>query len=269
MLRLELQIHDSIPIEAAAMVPDRLVGKTVAEIARLPLFHGNRPILLADAFQISGDASDGIVEISGDCTRIKNLGKEMKAGQLTVHGNAGMHLGADMTGGRIDVHGCVGDWLGAEMHDGHIHIHGSAGNLAGAAYRAEPIGMRGGVILIDGDAGDEIGANMRRGLIAVGGRCGDMPGISMIAGSIFAFGGIGARPGAGMKRGSIVVLNGPVELPPTFRGNGDCDPVFLHLYIRQLRSWGFTTGKMSKLFRRFSGDLLTLGKGEILVALPD
>ncbi len=89
----------------------------------------------------------------------------------------------------------------------------------------------------------------------------------MVAGSIFAFGGIGIRPGAGMKRGSIVVLHGSAEICPTFRFDCDYEPVFLQLYFKQLAAMGFTASCSPKKFRRFSGDLLTLGKGEILVAV--
>lgn len=269
MLTLTHDRSDSLPIEAEAIVPDRLAGKTLAEIAALAILHGNRELRLNEVFQIAGDASDGRIEVVGDCSTIKNLGRGMASGHLTVRGSAGLHLGAEMKGGRIDVYGNVDDWLGAEMRGGTIHVHGHAKSLVGAAYRGGTKGMRGGTILIDGDAGHEVGANMRRGLIAIGGTCGDFAGVSMLAGSIFACGGIGRRPGAGMKRGSIIVLNGNVEIPPTFRHDCDYEPVFVPLYLRQLRAWGFIAGNnIGRLFRRFSGDLLTLGKGEILLSLP-
>jgi formylmethanofuran dehydrogenase subunit C len=132
--------------------------------------------------------------------------------------------------------------------------------------------MRGGAILADGDAADEVGASMRRGLIAIGGRCGSLAGVSMIAGTLIACRGLGPRPGAGMKRGSLIVLAGqgePIEPPPTFRRAADYDPAFLHLYLNKLRSAGFALPPIERgqLFRRYAGDLLSLGKGEILVAI--
>lgn len=269
MLRLTLRAPDAIPWETDVVAPDRLASLSNSQIAALPAFHGNRTHELGELFHVEGDARDLQVEIEGDCSRIKGLGRNMAAGRLTIRGNAGLHVGAEMTGGSIEVHGDIDDWLGAEMRGGRIHVHGNAKNLVGAAYRGASKGMRGGVILIDGDAGNEVGAHMRRGLIAIGGACGDFAGVSMLAGSLFAMGGVGRRPGAGMKRGSIVIMTGPVEMPPTFRSAGEYPFVFVQLYLRQLREWGFIIPRWDgdKLFRRFSGDLLTLGKGEILVAL--
>src|SRR5437879_5404101 len=238
MLRLQYTSSTTIPVEAEAITPDHLAGKSVAEIAALPVQHGNAPAPLGEFFRIEGDAGDREVVIEGDCTRVKLLGAGMGRGRLTVHGNVGMHLGAEMTGGEIHVHGRAGDWVGAEMRGGRIHVHGDAGHLVGAGYRGSAAGMRGGVILVDGKAGNEIGNGMRRGLIAIGGDTGDFPGVSMIAGSLFIGGQPGIRLGAGMKRGSIVLLNSKPALLPTFRFDCVYQPVFLRLYLRQLQAWG-------------------------------
>jgi formylmethanofuran dehydrogenase subunit C len=269
MLRLIVKELDRIPVDAEAIAPDRLAGMPGSEIAAMPIRHGNRELRIADLFEVDGDAGDSCVEIVGDCSSIKGLGSGMASGRLTIHGNAGMHTGAVMSGGRIDVYGDAADWLGAEMRGGAIRVHGNTGDCAGSAYRGGRMGMRGGIILIDGDAGEETGASMRRGLIAVGGRCGGMAGVSMIAGSLLACRGIGPRPGAGMRRGSIIVMDGLVEPPPTFfRHTADYDPAFLRLYFSYLRSEGFPLPAIepARLFRRYAGDLLALGKGEILVA---
>src|SRR5205085_12648681 len=135
-----------------------------AEIAALPVRHGNRSARLADFFTITGDPSDAQVRIEGDCRRVTHLGAGMIGGQLTIGGPAGTHLGSRMTGGTIEVHGDADDWVGAEMRGGRIHIHGSAGDHAGAAYPGARRGMRGGVLLIDGDVGDALGTVMRRGV---------------------------------------------------------------------------------------------------------
>jgi formylmethanofuran dehydrogenase subunit C len=129
--------------------------------------------------------------------------------------------------------------------------------------------MRGGTITVDGNAGHEVGANLRRGLIAVQGNLGDFAGISMIAGSIFVGGSLGKHPGAGMKRGTILTLRPVPELPPTFRFDCEYQPTFLRLYFRHLRSIGFSLPESlsQSCFRRYSGDLLALGKGEILERL--
>lgn len=267
MLRLRYHGSTSIPIEAECITPDRLLGKSVAEIAALPVHHGNLSVPLGEFFHVEGDAGDGDIVVEGDCDRVKWLGAGMSRGRLAIHGNAGMHLGAEMKGGVLQVYGQAGDWAGAEMRGGLLHAHGDAGHLAGAAYRGSRAGMRGGVLLIDGKAGNEIGATMRGGLIVVGGASGDFPGVSMIAGSIFLFGDGGGRPGAGMKRGTLVFFAAAPPLLPTFRPACVYRPLFLELYLRKLRSWGFAVDERFQggRWQRWTGDSVAAGKGEILI----
>ena len=156
------------------------------------------------------------------------------------------------------------------MRGGLVRVAGNAGHLLGAAYRGSPKGMRGGTILVEGSAGNEAGCAMRRGLIAVGGAVGDFAGVMMLAGSIFVFGRLGIRPGAGMKRGTLVTVardgNAP-RLLPTFRFDCEYRPPWLPLYARRLRALGFPVpeGLAGTPCRRYSGDFIELGKGEILV----
>jgi formylmethanofuran dehydrogenase subunit C len=267
MLTLTYRGTSTIPLEAECVRPDHLAGLSNDEIARLTVFHGNVEVPLSEFFTVAGDAADGEVLVEGDCSRVKMLGAGMASGRLTIRGPVGCHLGAEMTGGRIEVFGNAADWVGAEMRGGRIHVHGDAGHLVGSAYRGSRRGMLGGAILIDGNAGNEIGATMRRGLIAVGGRSGDFPGVSMIAGTILLFGEPGIRLGVGMKRGTIGVLSGVVPLLPSFRRSCDYEPTFLGLYLRQLRAWGFAVpeGLFGRPMTRWCGDLVSLGKGEILM----
>lgn len=267
MLRLTYRGTTTIPIEAECLTPNNLAGKSAAEIARLPVQHGNAVVSLGEFFNIAGDSEEGEIVLEGDCSRVKWIGAGMTSGRMTIHGNVGMHLGAEMIGGEIVVHGDAGDWAGAELRGGRIHVHGNAGHLVGGAYRGSPVGMRNGVILVDGNAGNEIGAAMRRGLIAIGGSTGDFAGVGMIAGSLFILGEPGVRSGAGMKRGTIAVLGGKTAVLPTFRVDCVYKPTFLAIYLRQLRAWGFAVPEacLSGLWRRYSGDLVALGKGEILL----
>ncbi len=266
MLRLTYHGTTTIPVEAECITPDNLAGKSADEVARLPVQHGNTAVPLGEFFRVEGDAADGEVVVEGDCARVKLIGAEMKTGRITVHGNVGMHLGAEMRGGEILVHGNAGDWVGAEMRGGHIHVHGDAGHLVGAGYRGSRLGMRGGAILIDGKAGNEVGSTMRRGLIAVGGAAGDFAGVGLIAGTVFVFGEPGVRVGAGMKRGTIALFSGPQQLLPTFRFDCVYRPVFVRLYLRRLAAWGFRAAEPFRegAYRRYSGDLVALGKGEVL-----
>jgi formylmethanofuran dehydrogenase subunit C len=268
MLRLRYHGTSPIPIEADCLTPDNLAGKSLAEIAALPVQHGNRTEPLGAFFDIDGDSADREIRIDGDCSKVKRIGLAMNSGRIVASGNVGMHVGAELSGGELVVEGDASDWIGAEMTGGRIHVHGSAGNLAGAAYRGSRRGMRGGVLLIDGNAGRELGATLRRGLIAVGGSVGDFAGANLIAGSIFLFGRPGVRFGAGMKRGTVALLGESAEVLPTFAAACDYAPVFLSLYLRKLAAWGFgpaaAAGRAVRC-RRYVGDLASLGKGEILI----
>jgi formylmethanofuran dehydrogenase subunit C len=130
--------------------------------------------------------------------------------------------------------------------------------------------MTGGEIVIEGNAGNEIGHAMRRGLIVVGGAVGDFVGAEMIAGSTFVLGNSGSRHGAGMKRGTIGLF-GPAapEMLPTFREAGVVQPLFLNLFASRLASLGFADAERLQdlAARRFCGDLLESGKGEVLVTV--
>lgn len=275
MLTLTWKASITVPVEAEGITPDHLAGKSAAEIERLPVQHGNRQEPLAEFFTVNGDASDGEILLDGDLSRVKWIGNGMTRGRIKIQGNVGTHLGSEMLGGRIIVYGNAGDWVGAEMRGGFIQVHGNAGHQVGAAYRGSRRGMRGGTILVHGSAGNEIGGTMRRGLIAIGGDSGDFAGVSMIAGTIFLFGAPGIRTGAGMKRGTIALLGRGSErsessLLPTFRFDCEYRPVFLSLFVSQLRQSGFPVADRvgNASFRRYSGDLVALGQGEILAQVP-
>jgi formylmethanofuran dehydrogenase subunit C len=237
-------------------------------VASISIQRGNRQVALGEFFDVRGSAGeDQTIVWSGDLRKVKWIGARQPAGRTIVEGDAGMHLGSEMTGGEIIVQGNSGDWTGAEMKGGRIQISGNAGHLVGAVYRGGRKGMTGGEIIIAGNAGNEIGHAMRRGLIAVGGDAGDFIGVSMIAGSISVFGDVGLRHGAGMKRGTIGLFgSGPVEMLPTFRLAGAIEPLFLNLYARHLARRGFSPAEDLRncRVRRYCGDLLETGKGEIL-----
>jgi formylmethanofuran dehydrogenase subunit C len=265
MITLRLKREFSVPLEAETITPDAFVGRSLPEIERLPVVHGNVAAQLGDFFVVAG-AADETIRLEGDLTRVKYIGKAMTRGRIDVIGDAGMHLGAEMRNGAIVVYGSVGDWAGAEMRGGLIRVAGSAGHLLGAAYRGSPKGMRGGTILVEGSAGNEVGCAMRRGLIAIGGAAGDFAGVMMLAGSVAVFGRLGIRPGAGMKRGTIVARDAPALLP-TFKFDCEYQPTWIGLYLRRLREWSFPVPESmsNSRYRRYSGDFTELGKGEILV----
>lgn len=269
-LTIRLRQKTSIPVEVDSIRLETARTQTADQVAATPVQYGNQQVPLGEFFDVSGSAADDAEMVwEGDCGHVKLIGTHLSTGRIRVEGNAGMHLGAEMTGGEIVVHGNAGDWVGAEMHGGRIHIRGDVGHLTGAVYRGGRRGMTGGEILIDGNAGNEIGHTMRRGLIAVGGRAGDAIGFGLLAGSIFVFGECGIRPGAGMKRGTIALLGtaSPPDMLPTFRPSCTDEPVFLRLYLRHLRSRGFAVPDecFTSSMRRYNGDFLEEGRGEILV----
>ncbi|MBX7105440.1 MAG: hypothetical protein K1X57_15250, partial [Gemmataceae bacterium] len=141
---------------------------------------------------------------------------------------------------------------------------GTGGHHAGAAYPGGRRGMRGGTLLVDGQVGDGCGAVMRRALVAVGG-AGDYCGASVIAGTIVVRGTMGRYAGMAMKRGTIVALGPLPELLPTFRESCEYRPAFMAMYGRKLESLGFRVRNWPDCYRRFCGDLVSLGQGEVLV----
>jgi formylmethanofuran dehydrogenase subunit C len=266
-LKLEYQAETSVPVEIEGLTPDWACDKSLAEIERFEIFHGNRKLPLAEMFRVTGDAGDKCFEFEGVLKGVHWIGAKMASGQIRVLGSAGRNVGSEMTGGQIVVEGDTGGWVGVEMHGGLIHVRGNAGNLVGAAYRGSTKGMTGGTLLVDGNAGNEIGISMRRGLIAIGGSAGDMLGFNMIAGTILVFGECGIRPGAGMRRGTLGLFGpNPPQLLPSFRYGSTYRPQIVSLMLNTLRNQGFQVDEslFSSEYDLYHGDLVALGRGEIL-----
>jgi formylmethanofuran dehydrogenase subunit C len=267
-LQLRYKAQTSVPVEVEGIFPGNLRDKSLAEIERLEIFHGNQSLPLAELFDVGGDPADERLNFEGNLAGVHWIGAHLNGGLIHVAGDAGRHVGSQMRAGQIHVQGDASDWVGGEMHGGLIHVHGRAGHLVGSAYRGSRRGMTGGTILVDGDAGNEIGQTLRRGLLAVGGTCGDFVGANMIAGSILVFGGCGGRPGAGMRRGTIGLLGGPTpELLPTFRQGCRCRPLVVALLLRHLSELGFAVpeGLSEADYWLYHGDLVTIGRGELLI----
>jgi formylmethanofuran dehydrogenase subunit C len=267
-LRLTYHAETKVPVEIEGLTPDWACGKSLAEIERFEIFHGNRKIPLAEMFRVAGDASDGQFDFEGNLSGVHWIGAHMRTGRITVHGPAGRHVGSEMHGGEIHVAGDAGGWVGAEMHGGLIHVRGNAGHLVGAAYRGSAKGMTGGTILVDGDGGNEIGLSMRRGTIAIGRQAGDMIGFNMIAGTVLVLGDCGIRPGAGMRRGTICILgNSPPPLLPSFRYACTTPLYVLSMILRSVRDKGLSVEEtdLQAEVELYNGDLVALGKGEIFL----
>lgn len=267
-LTLSYKAETSVPVEIEGLTPTWAKDRTLAEIGQFEIFHGNQKLPLAEMFDLEGDASDLHFEFRGDLSGVHWIGAHMSEGQVEIHGPGGRHIGSEMSGGTIHVHGDAKGWVGAEMHGGLIHVHGNAGHLVGSAYRGSTKGMTGGTILVDGDVGNEVGLTMRRGMIAVGGRAGDVLGFNMIAGTVLVFGECGIRPGAGMRRGTLGLLGpNPPTMLPSFRFACTARPQVLPVMFNELREHGFSIDDelLTAECNVYNGDLVALGRGEILV----
>ncbi len=259
-----------LPVEIEGLTPDWACDKSLAEIERFEIFHGNVKLTLAEMFSVSGEASDKRFDFEGDLGGVHWIGAQMRSGQIHVHGNVGRHLGGDLRGGEIVVNGDASDWVGCEMRGGRIHVRGSAGSFVGAAYRGSAQGMRGGTIIVDGKVGTETGWLMNEGVIAVGGDAGDMIGFNMVGGAILVLGNAGIRPGAGMVGGKIA-LGGAVspKLLSSFRLDRSGKPEQLALVVKELGE-GIAARFEQMLAAEMAvylGDQLVEGAGEIFLPL--
>jgi formylmethanofuran dehydrogenase subunit C len=263
-----LKEDPAVPLETEVLSPDLIGPLGHAELRALPVFLGKRQYRVDDFFQVEGAGGDEL-EIRGDVSRVKWIGRGMTRGRISVTGNAGMHLGAYMKGGTIEVTGDASDWVGGEMTGGLIHVRGNAGGQVGAAYRGSPSGMNGGTILVEGAAGIEVGMRMKRGVIAVKGPVRDFAGLQMKGGTIFLLAGAEVRTGAWMVRGTIVSLT-PIRLLPTFAQACAYNPSFLRVYAKHLRTLGFAIpcDVQDGAYQRYTGDTSVPGKGEILLWQP-
>lgn len=262
---LTLHTQPEAPLEAEFVSPDGLAGKSTAAIANLPVLHGNRQELLGAFFGVEGSGADEL-RLVGDLRRVKLLGAAMSGGRVVIDGHAGMHLGAAMRGGELLLTGDAGDWAGAEMAGGRLTIRGNAGHMLGSGYRGSRRGMTGGEIIVHGSAGSEVGGTMRRGLIAIGGNTGDFTAVNMLAGTVIVLGELGWRAGAGMQRGTVVSMH-QARILPTFAFATTYQPTFLRLYLRHLQALGLPIGEeqINGRYRRWSGDMVELGRGEFLI----
>ena len=88
----------------------------------------------------------------------------------------------------------------------------------------------------------------------------------MIAGTVVVFGSAGAESGLWSKRGSVIALGG-ITPPATYLYACTYRPEYVRLLLARLRvRFGLPVGArhLNGLYRRYSGDMAELGKGEIL-----
>ena len=254
------------PLETEGLTPDRLATLSETAIARLPVWSNRRVAQLGEFFEVHGGHASSVV-VQGAGARVHGIGAAMTGGTLILEGSAGDLVGAGMSGGVLEVRGSIGDDGGAGMSGGFLEIVGDCGDRVGAARPGAPRGMTGGEIVVRGRAGDGVASGCRRGLLVVCGDVGSGAAHSMIAGSLFVFGRAGAGAGLFNKRGSVVSLGG-LDVPSTYRYACDYRPPHVRLTLLYLaRRYGLAIDArhVGAHYRRYCGDLLAPGKGEILV----
>ncbi|MGH7525382.1 MAG: hypothetical protein ACREMX_01615 [Gemmatimonadales bacterium] len=250
-MRGGLVVRLKAPLERPADFAEVLAGEwgslRGSELARRPVhLAGEGAVALGDLFDMQGEPG-GRLRFQGDLAHADRIGAGLQEGEVVVEGDVGRETGLGMSGGALQV---LGD----------------AGPLAGGAVPEARRGMTGGELVIHGSAGPEAGIRMRRGLLVIGRDAGGHAGHGMLAGTVVIFGDAGAQAGVWSKRGSVVAL-GPVAIPVTYRYACTYRPAHLLLLLTRLRArYGLPVEErhLSGFYRRYSGDLADLGKGEIL-----
>ena len=265
---MRLRLRDGLdePIEVDGLTPDRLASLSEHEIANLPAWAGRRRAHVGDFFQVQGGRT-AVVRIERLTRQVHGVAAQMAGGELVIEGDAGDRLAVEMSAGLVDVRGGVGDEAAVAMKGGVLQVGGDAGDRLGAARAGATTGTTGGEIVVRGSAGADAGLGCRRGLIVIGGDAGPGAARSMIAGSVIVLGATGAGAGRFSRRGSLVCV-GAVDVPETYRYACTLCPPHVRLtmtYLNRRYGVGLAPQIVSGRYRRYCGDLMPPGKGEILV----
>jgi formylmethanofuran dehydrogenase subunit C len=222
-------------------------GLSAGDLARRTVvLDGDAPAPLGDLFALSGTPS-GLIRFEGDLRAADRIGAGLSEGTVLIESGVGHEAGIGMAGGVLDVHGDAGDRVGGAEPDARK-------------------GMTGGELLVRGSVGAEPGNRMRRGLLVITGDVAARAGLAMIAGTVLVIGNAGRSPAIGSKRGSLVAL-GRIEIPATYRYACTYQPDHVRLTLLRLRArYGLEVEErhVTGFYRRYSGDLGDLGRGEIL-----
>ena len=92
-LTLSYKFETSIPVEIEGFTPTWAKDKTISEIEKFEIFHGNERLKLGDVFDIEGNASDLRFDFQGNLSGVHWVGAQMSEGKIHVHGPCGRHIG--------------------------------------------------------------------------------------------------------------------------------------------------------------------------------
>ena len=88
-IKLTLREAPKVVLESEVITPDRFLDQSNEEIRASVVYHGKRQKRLDDFFEVDGERSDHI-DIHGDLTRVRHIGRGMTRGSVTIHGDVGM-----------------------------------------------------------------------------------------------------------------------------------------------------------------------------------
>ncbi|MCH9765754.1 MAG: formylmethanofuran dehydrogenase subunit C [Alphaproteobacteria bacterium] len=249
----------------AGVLPAKLAGLSEDEISKLPIRVGAGHFALGDFFSVKGTPGDTLV-IAGGTHNLDEVGAGLSAGVIVVDGDIGGYGARRMSAGHLEIKGCTGPYLASRLSGGLVTVSGSAGDNVGGIQAGEKFGMTGGVVVVEGDIGTRAGDRMRRGTIVARGKFGDHAGSRMMGGTLWSEAGFGKEPGPLLRRGTLI---GPSveKFLPTFVEGGSHDLVVLGLLSRHVQdALGDLAPKaLPRVVHKYSGDMATIGKGEILL----
>jgi formylmethanofuran dehydrogenase subunit C len=251
-------------VDLSALTPDRLAGKSLADIEKIEIGTTRASIKVGDIFKLAeGDLES--VRYEGGSARFDLIGaKLLPAFSIHVEGDVGLQLGRLAKGGKITVSGSAGAYAASGNEGAHIEIKGDAGELLAGPLAGELAGMSGGRVVVRGKAGDRAGDRLRRGILIIEGDAGEDLGSRLIAGTIVALGKTSGRVGYLNKRGSLVLARRP-EIGPTYVDCGAHMLTFARLFARGLKADSEAAAALlSARLQRYGGDTAVYGKGEIL-----
>jgi len=255
-------------LNCAALTPENLTGKSIADIGNLLINYGRTQLRLDDIFEISGapltDTTKAI-NFQDTTEKLDYLGAHMASGSITIEGNVGAHLGHHLNGGIIHCQGNTKAFAACNMVKGLLIIDGNTGEFLGGAASGLRKGMGGGTVIVKGSAGDRAGDQMRRGMILIEGNAGDYCGSRMIAGTIGVLGFVGSYAGFNMKHGTLLLAHKP-NLQPTMQDCGLHNLPFLNLIYKNIAKFDTKFSSLhSQRVNRWVGDAACNGNGEILL----
>ncbi len=263
-LKLKLRAEPSQRVDLSQLSPDKLAASSIAEIEKLVIAEGKKPITVGDCFAVSGDPS-GALHFEGGSEKLDFVGAD-NVGEIIVEGDVGSYAGRQMKFGSLEIRGNAGSALASNLRGGQIVVRGNAGDRIGHPRSGEKDGIAGGTVIVMGDAGDFASERMRRGTLIVKGNIGKYAGARMMGGTIFAEKGLSEGAGTQMRRGTLI---GPT-LERQLATFVDCGTHDLLIVKIMERFWRDTIGDLAppvitKAPRRLMGDMSGIGKGEILL----